>query len=666
MADDTHDSKALIGFSLGPVQSFIAQARTVRDLWTGSYLVSWLTAHAAKAAIEAGAEIVWPSIENNPLFQFLCSKGAPADKSELLYAGIPNNFIAEADDKDRATICSTCRQAVCDEWKKIANAVHEHLKKLDALSEKIRKKYGVVADSWRPWDYQWKEQLEDLWSIYTPILPAKSDEEYRKAAEWHGIKVPPKGGDLFPVRMELAGRLLSVLKNARHYSPHASPNDKRPKCIQTGEHAQMCPLPLDSASVTPMQVSDQFWSAAPEIVHGHWERMQKKDRFGAPALVKRFAWSRYLHKELCMEPKDKRVWDAATIAAMEWLSRKEIKSPEDQQERPLHESIEELLVKENSGVLWSGQWLHWSKKDRDKGEPDDTCPSAAWKEIVAARNRAVRAKVAARPPIYYAVFACDGDKMGEHQRDCPRDRLNEISSRVLHFANQVPRTVEKECLGTLVYAGGEDVLALLPCSKALDLAQRLNAAYRKAFEDLPPLENKGKFTLSAGIAIVHYKHDLQEAIRAAQAAETIAKNSGRDRLAISILSGQGESYSGVMRWDGPPESGSEKAAVLQRLMQRFLGRSSDKWLYAFHDELEAFTNPAMADGRFTYLLDHSEGAPKNEAKQAWPTYTNDTIEYRDLELPEGSPDDEYQLSLRKNALKLMFAASFMARGSIKE
>src|SRR3954470_3901239 len=39
-------SSCLLSFSLGPVQSFIASARSVRDLWTGSYLLSWLAFRA--------------------------------------------------------------------------------------------------------------------------------------------------------------------------------------------------------------------------------------------------------------------------------------------------------------------------------------------------------------------------------------------------------------------------------------------------------------------------------------------------------------------------------------------------------------------------------------------------------------------------------------------
>jgi hypothetical protein len=37
---------AFLSFMIGPVQPFIESARTLRDLWSGSYLLSWLTASA--------------------------------------------------------------------------------------------------------------------------------------------------------------------------------------------------------------------------------------------------------------------------------------------------------------------------------------------------------------------------------------------------------------------------------------------------------------------------------------------------------------------------------------------------------------------------------------------------------------------------------------------
>jgi CRISPR-associated protein Cmr2 len=50
----------LLLLRVGPVQGFIAQARRTRDLWFGSHLLSSLGQHMARAALEAGASLIFP------------------------------------------------------------------------------------------------------------------------------------------------------------------------------------------------------------------------------------------------------------------------------------------------------------------------------------------------------------------------------------------------------------------------------------------------------------------------------------------------------------------------------------------------------------------------------------------------------------------------------
>jgi len=45
-------------FTIGPVQSFVAQARRTRDFWAGSFVLSWLTGVAMNATIAQGGEFV--------------------------------------------------------------------------------------------------------------------------------------------------------------------------------------------------------------------------------------------------------------------------------------------------------------------------------------------------------------------------------------------------------------------------------------------------------------------------------------------------------------------------------------------------------------------------------------------------------------------------------
>ena len=48
-------------FTLGPVQSFVGQARRTRDYWAGSFILAYLTGHAMAAVLEKG-KIIYPSV----------------------------------------------------------------------------------------------------------------------------------------------------------------------------------------------------------------------------------------------------------------------------------------------------------------------------------------------------------------------------------------------------------------------------------------------------------------------------------------------------------------------------------------------------------------------------------------------------------------------------
>ena len=62
MSDKTQQNDAcLLKLQIGPVQEFIAQARSTRDLWSGSYLLSWLIAAGLHTREASGAKIIYPA-----------------------------------------------------------------------------------------------------------------------------------------------------------------------------------------------------------------------------------------------------------------------------------------------------------------------------------------------------------------------------------------------------------------------------------------------------------------------------------------------------------------------------------------------------------------------------------------------------------------------------
>lgn len=577
--------KFWLSFSLGPVQSFISTARTVRDLWTGSYLLSWLTAHAANAVRDSG-QFLEQDIKENQIFKFIASNRLekPDDLGQLLIPTIPNRFIVELNTSQTDVVKEQIKKVVEKEWKNIANSVRKFLK------EKWDKEYTG-------WDEQWDEQIEHFWDIQVSVLPV-SEDDLTKAIK---IGFPKDQNNLFQAHMFLLSQLNAGQKQIRHYPAHEKNDCHRPKCDLCGERSQQI----------PQDISKDEWKTAAKLTADRGERLQTKDRFCAVELVKRFAWAHYFSKEqFKCDSHERRVWDTYTIAAFSWMN-----------ELLKEEIVFDRVMKHEE---WNGDWLSWkSPESVDKDEYPD-CPEKVFKEIKELRKTAGKSN----PPSYYAILMLDGDNMGEKLFSVNEEKRKEISRELASFAmNDVPCIVKKH-LGQLIYAGGDDVLAMLPCETAVICSRDI----RSKFGGLEP-----GFTLSGGIAVAHVKHDLQDALDIARKTEKEAKNAGRDRLAISIVKRSGAPETAIIGWD--------QIEKFNDLLRKFSDeKASDRWLYQFAEKWNTLEQDYhMLDCEFFRLLNHSEKAPKEEAKKFWEEVAKDSIEQR------------------RHALNLMQHASFLAR-----
>lgn len=129
---------------------------------------------------------------------------------------------------------------------------------------------------------------------------------------------------------------------------------------------------------------------------------------------------------------------------------------------------------------------------------------------------------------YFSVLHMDGDRMGEKLSGFKNIEGHQAFSRKLAiFADQIVPDIIRNYGGPtaqFIYAGGDDVLALLPLSHALRCAYEL----RKAFFDLTGC------TASAGIAITPYDFPLDAGLDIAREAEKMAKDDyGRDSIVVT-------------------------------------------------------------------------------------------------------------------------------------
>lgn len=145
---------------------------------------------------------------------------------------------------------------------------------------------------------------------------------------------------------------------------------------------------------------------------------------------------------------------------------------------------------------------------------------------------------------YIAVIAMDGDRMGGKLSSfTAQEEHREFSKTLARYAANVKISADD---GMLVYAGGDDVLAVVKAKKAFPIAEKLAEDFVK------DLNGGGcrDVTASVGIAIGSTKAPLQDLIKEAQVAESRAKHVyGRDALAVNILKRSGEILHWGCKWN---------------------------------------------------------------------------------------------------------------------
>ncbi|MCC6743826.1 MAG: type III-B CRISPR-associated protein Cas10/Cmr2 [Acidobacteria bacterium] len=165
----------------------------------------------------------------------------------------------------------------------------------------------------------------------------------------------------------------------------------------------------------------------------------------------------------------------------------------------------------------------------------------------------IRSTEVRRPVPYYAILAADGDHIGalierletveDHQR---------LSQALAGFSSSASRIIES-AHGSVIYAGGDDVLALLPLDTALACASELEREFRSALSMfVAPAGHP--HTISAGLAVSHYADSLGDALALARAAEAEAKHvhgRGAIHVVVSKRSGSDTGFGG--KWDSAIE-----------------------------------------------------------------------------------------------------------------
>ncbi len=496
----------LFQVSIGPVQNFISAARRTRDLKFGSDLLSELSKAAAKQITETYGtkSLIFP---------------APVDLAMLedKNFNVANKIVAliEADSPEALSETGErVREAVLRRLEDIRDETYKQLGSFDkgtanAQIEKLVEFFWVAL----PYD---SRHYKDIREKVEALMAARKNTRDFSRVEW-GSSQPKSSID---------GQLESVIPKEGY--PHRWENltTQRTKAdklftsfhAKPGEHLSGVDL-LKRKGRLP--TGDSFPSTSHFATIPFLQRLETLDDEAKEHL--KLAWRAYFQKI------------DAVADRIEYMPNGS----------PLHSIIGKcegsMLLEERFPDLVDINDDRSIFKEAKKAlqeffqKVDDHFPNAAPK---------------VRPGTYYAILLADGDSMGkviDHEAEQGSERHQQLSRKLAEFSESVRSIVESNH-GSLIYAGGDDVLAFMPLHTVLQCAEELSKAFYDALQNFKDEDGKSP-TLSVGVAVIHHLQPLREALEIARDAEKSAKHvDGKNAMAITINKRSGSDFTIQGQW----------------------------------------------------------------------------------------------------------------------
>jgi len=525
----------LMVFSITPVQDFIARSRKLRDYWSASLILSWLTAEGMGAVIKryGSDHILYPSPVGQPLIEEMLDRLCGFEKWRGRYsvearaATVPNKFVFLLPFGEAEEAARQIEQEIKNRWNGLAQRVKELIKK-QCFKD-------VPSDCLKAFDEIFDRQVDHFWILQWASVPVLDEDLLQKAKDYIPEKIVEKAQKLlrkarecqlpysdsersekffFPLSHDLVQRALAAQK--------LSPRDQRAseggtKCQLHPDHEilrfscvecnrQMCYFTNRPPDKNPRPSEDPCW----KLIREKWRKTEFKEteRLSAIGIIKRLVY-KAAAEDHPLTPffKEAEGFPSTTeIAAKDWLDRAQL-DIEDQ-------GLTRKQVAE---------WLH-----RQEASPREDPEIEELSKDIAKRVREVvekRASVRDEPKVvdrYYAILLMDGDRMGRmlsggfaaRWRDVLHPELLSriengkvaeqfskcfwplfldekrtlspgvhaaISGALAEFSLYTVPYIVQRYGGHLIYAGGDDICAVFPVSTALQAAREIAWAYNWAF-----------------------------------------------------------------------------------------------------------------------------------------------------------------------------------------
>jgi len=611
-------------FTLGPVQGFVAQARRTRDLWSGSFLLSFLCAVAIKETQKQSGVLLFPKPDKNFLKALEINTDNPPQQGN-----IPNRFKAEVpQDFDPQKVT----QAVQVAWQAIANQVLQmDLKPLQIWGEKQQR--------------NWDSQIQNFWEISWALTSNIEDS--------------------------------AILDKRKNWRSHFQPTQYGDKCMMMEGYQE-----LSCAERPNTQAQKKFWQTLQKQCKLD---LRDKEKLCAMAFIKRRFAHHFDKLEAVMPsgwtlkgwPLTKNVPSLQYIAAIHWLEsllRKQENPAVKEQLDIFYQKAKKIvsLSETHTNIACIQQAMQQTSTHPitrldgvvfyepllDSGSGLDA-PQPNLLQALKKLNKTAQIETATP---FFAILMMDGDQLGIQMSD-PK-KQPDISQGLETFTQKVPDIIHNHN-GFLIYAGGDDVLAILPVEDAIDAAIACRQHYLNCFKNTAITT-----TLSGAIEFVHIKFPLMKSIvNAHQLLDDIAKEqTGRDAIAIRVMKQNNENALWSMPWQYALEEGNN--FLLQQLSQLFTDSPeerglSSRFIYKLKNQFSHFDFHAFSEEEITDLLlvDYlSSGKALLSETQARQLIV--LLQTLSKQYSRSSPDAPYTIQQKLN-MDAALVARFLAQKGVK-
>jgi hypothetical protein len=538
----------LIGFAITPVQAFIREGRKAQDTWSGSLLLSYMARQALQALYDGGATPVSPVV--------LGPDAVPADRPSVTNEGVVR---FEGGTEGAEGLARQAAEAARSWWSDVAcqtrqQLVNEGLFQAEELTGPREQAAAEQSD-------RWQEQIDRQFQVVWAVMPEEGSAEQA---------------------LEGLHRLLGAAKRARQIEPYRGDNrPKCSLCGAWEQMGPVAGRPGDATRLARQFWAETFPSrlrSLPSSNDLRWAVTARiepdgRERLCAVCLTRRLGPVLVLRTQLGFRSptaEDSELRFPSTHAVA-WVEQKErlVALARQDPDRFLsvlcqfNKSVEYLCQRTglprgrhvlacHEGILhgltgnlqaalrtflrFDGSWLDEGERERDEParrrravSPNEE--AQLWADLDVSRRRLQetadkvspqRVRLGRTPPV--ALLRADADRLGRLQGEAVRagglERATQLSDALArHVLQAAVDVVEKDCRGKVIFAGGDELLALLPAAYALQAAAGVARAYER--HEFP------KLTASVAIVVTDPRQPLRASLSELTTLLEAAKNHTR-------------------------------------------------------------------------------------------------------------------------------------------